>query len=337
MAGATARVRLAGALLIALACALPAACSINPPLELGDKLPPGSSLLLEHVPFYPQQAFQCGPAALAGALGAAGIASSPASLAPRVYLPGREGSLQAELMAATRRAGAIPYPVDTSPQALFAQLRQGSPVLVLQNLQTRSFPVWHYALVVGYEVADNTIYLNSGTVQNLEQQAPAFLRTWDWAGRWGMVALTPGSLPAQVDAGPYLQAVADFEQVAGAAAATPAWRAALRAWPQHPGPYLALGNQAYASGRLLVALHYYQRGLQAGPENPALGNNLATVMGELGCPRAGLALLEPLADSLSPESAWRPSLAITRAELESVVAETPSASESGLCTLLGRL
>ena len=63
---------------------------------------------LSSVPFYPQEAYQCGPAALAGVLGAAGVAATPSSLAPQVYLPGRQGSLQLELMAASRRAGRIP-------------------------------------------------------------------------------------------------------------------------------------------------------------------------------------------------------------------------------------
>jgi hypothetical protein len=298
--------------------------------------PPGAAGLIEEVPFYPQAAFQCGPAALAGALGAAGIPSSPQSLAPRVYLPGREGSLQAELVAATRRAGAIPYVLDSAPEALFAQLRQGIPVLVLQNLQTRSFPAWHYAVLVGYDVAGNTVLLNSGVDRALPQAAPSFLRTWDWAGRWGMVVLPPGSLPARADPARYIQAVADFEQVAGEAAARPAWQAALRAWPGYPGPYLALGNQAYGSGKQLLAMAYYRRGLHAAPGSPALVNNLASTLGEVGCPRAGLVLLEPVVTALAPDSDWQSVLATTRAQL-SVTGSAGDPDDPGFCTLLGQL
>src|SRR5574342_247053 len=60
---------------------------------------------LARVPFFAQEAYQCGPAALAMALGAAGKRVTPEELVAEVYLPGREGSLQVEMLAATRRQG----------------------------------------------------------------------------------------------------------------------------------------------------------------------------------------------------------------------------------------
>lgn len=281
---------------------------------------PGSPpVLLASVPFYPQREYQCGPAALAGVLGAAGVATSPAALAPQVYLPGRQGSLQQELLAATRRAGRVPYLIPADPAVLFAQLHSGRPVLVLQNLRTRHFPVWHYAVLVGFDPAANEVQLNSGPEQGLVMAAPAFLRTWDWAGRWALVALRPGELPAGAQPSAFIDAVAAFEQVAGGAAAAPAWRSALRRWPAEPAPYLALGNLAYASGKLPVAIDYYRRGLQASPGYPALGNNLASVLGELGCPRTAAALLEPIKAVLGEDSSWLPAIARTLQELRGQV------------------
>jgi len=58
---------------------------------------------LRAVPFFPQEAHQCGPAALATALGAQGAEVAPESLASEIYLPAREGSLAPEMLAATRR------------------------------------------------------------------------------------------------------------------------------------------------------------------------------------------------------------------------------------------
>ena len=158
----------------ALAACLLGACSLNPPLDLAAVLPGQPSLRLQSVPFYPQLDYQCGPAALAGVLAAAGVATDPVALAPQVYLPGRQGSLQLELLAATRRAGRIPYLVEGEPGALFAQLRGGRPALVFQNLRTRSFPVWHYAVLVGFDPGANEVYLNSGGEQGLAMAAPSF-------------------------------------------------------------------------------------------------------------------------------------------------------------------
>src|SRR5688500_17642349 len=129
------------------ACLLPgcshsrSALSINPPLQVADAMPrpvgaqshvPRPPLLL-NVPFHPQTDRDCGPAALATVLGASGVAITPEALLPQVYLPGRKGSLQLELIGASRRAGRIPYRVERTPEALLAELQAGRPVLVLQN------------------------------------------------------------------------------------------------------------------------------------------------------------------------------------------------------------
>jgi hypothetical protein len=181
-------------------------------------------------------------------------------------------------------------------------------------------------------------------------EAPKFLRTWDWSDRWAMIALQPGELPApfdpglnfdrnadlsadrnvvlhaRLDADPaadpapqsvdrYLRAVADFEGVAGAAAASPAWQTAAATWPRHRWPALALGNQAYHFGNLEAAAHWYQQGLAANPFDPALANNLASVLGESGCARAAEALLRPVAARLDDESAWRSPIETTLQDL----------------------
>ena len=292
--------------------ALLSGCAINPPLRLGEMIPAGGVDLSAQVPFHPQTQYQCGPAALATVLGASGAAVSPRQLAPQVYLPGRHGSLQVELLGATRRAGRIPYPLAKTPEALFAELRAGRPVLVLQNLLTRTVPKWHYAVVVGADAQRNRVRLNSGDKWSVEMPAPKFLRTWDWGGRWALVALKPGELPAAADAPAYLAAVADFEAVAGAATAAPAYAAARRRWPREPRVYLALGNQAYAAGQRLQAAQLFREGLALAPGDPVLSNNYAAAAGELGCRTQALQALDAARDE---GASWRPQLVQTRAEV----------------------
>lgn len=62
---------------------------------------------LVDVPYYAQEDLMCGPTSLAMALNAVGVDAKVASLTEQVYLPGREGSLQIEMLAATRRNGAL--------------------------------------------------------------------------------------------------------------------------------------------------------------------------------------------------------------------------------------
>ena len=276
--------------------------------------PHSRPLLLERVPFHPQTEFQCGPAALAGVLGASGIRKTPQALAPEVYLPARRGSLQIELMAATRRAGRIAYPVEGSIDALTAELTAGRPVLVLQNLLVRTVPRWHYAVVVGADPKRNRMVLNSGKNKALPVGASTFMRTWDWGGRWGLVVLRPGELPARADPATYVAAVADFEAVAGPGKARPAYQAAAKRWPRDPGAQLALGNQAHAAGQRLQAVRYYRTGLDYAPQDAVLVNNLASVLGELGCPNEARSVLDSLPKP--EESRWRDQLLQTRRELD---------------------
>lgn len=308
----TARPRLRGASLAGVVFAF-AGCAINPPLQLRGTVADAGIDLSQRVPFHPQTEYQCGPAALATVLGASGVSVAPESLASQVYLPGRRGSLQVELLGATRRAGRIPYPLAKAPEALFAELQAGRPVLVLQNLLTRSVPKWHYAVVVGADAQRNRVRLNSGGKRGVEMSAPKFMRTWDWGGRWAMVALKPGELPADAEPAAFLTAAADFEAVAGASAATPAYEVARRRWPDEPRVFLALGNQAYAAGDRRAAAGLFRDGLARTPGDPVLSNNYASAMGELGCRQQALGALDAANDA---GSSWRNQLAQTRAEVD---------------------
>ena len=332
--GSTSRAA-AGFVLAAALLLLPACATINPHWQLA---PPGgpagtpadtpaTPVRLADVPFFPQDAYQCGPAALATVLVDSGAATSPEALVPQVYLPGREGSLQMELVAATRRAGRIPYVVEPTTDALLAELHGGRPVLVLQNLLVRSAPRWHYAVLVGTDPGRNEVILNSGTERGLQVAAPKFLRTWDWAGRWGLLALPPGELPARAQAAKYLAAVADFEAVAGAQAAAPAYRAALTRWPDDPRTHLALGNHAHGMGQYVDAAAHYRDGLALAPEDPVLGNNYASVLGQLGCKDEARAALE-IAQAGAAEGRWREQLAQTEAELASSTAKRSQTCET---------
>ena len=168
---------------------------------------------LEQTPFFPQVEYQCGPSALATVLSASGLPVAPADLVPEVYLPGRRGSLQPELLASARRRDRLPYELPPTSDAIVSQLAAGIPVLVLQKLGAGPWPGWHYAVVIGYDVETQVFLLRSGTERRLEMPAARFLATWDRADRWAIVVLQPGQMPGTPDAGRYVEAAAALEAV----------------------------------------------------------------------------------------------------------------------------
>jgi len=185
-------------------------CASVPGPEGGRGLPPSREERVElaAVPFFPQEEYQCGPAALATVLQAAEIARTPQELAQHVYLPQRQGSLQVELLGASRRAGAVPYVLRSEPADLLREVAAGHPVVVLQDVGWPLLPRWHYAVVVGYDLAARTLTLRSGTVRRLVMPLEDFDRTWAKGGRWAFVALPPERLPATASEPDYVAAAA---------------------------------------------------------------------------------------------------------------------------------
>jgi tetratricopeptide (TPR) repeat protein len=273
--GARARIALAGLGVLAVA-----GCS---GLALRQAGAGAARVELADTPFFPQQQYQCGPAALATVLVAAGVATSAEALVSEVYLPGRQGSLQAELLGSARRHDRLPYVIDPDAAALIVQLEDGRPVLVLQNFGSVRSPTWHYAVVIGYERDADRFLLRTGTTRRQQIAARRFLATWRRADSWGMVALRPGELPASASANRYLEAASGLEAAGRTAAAALSYAAATTRWPQQPLGWFGLANVRLAQERFADAESAYRQSLTLDPAQSAARNNLALLLARRGC------------------------------------------------------
>lgn len=266
---------LAGALLAG--CAAPQVSAIieRPPAGLP------AAAEIAAVPFFPQEDYQCGPASLAAVLGHAGRDATPESLVPQVYLPGRKGSLQPEILAGTRRHGLVAYEIAPHLEALLREVAAGTPVLVLQNLALPWIPQWHYAVAIGYDLQERSLLLHSGVTRRLSMSLDTFEHTWARSGHWAMVALPPDRLPASAAELPYLSAVAALERVVPEAARR-GYETALARWPDSITAELGLGNASYAMRDLAGATAAYRRATVRQPASADAWNNLAQGLMELG-------------------------------------------------------
>lgn len=234
---------------------------------------------LGNTPFFAQAEYECGPAALAMAITAAGTPISPEALVPQVYLPARKGSLQVELPVAVRRAGLLAYTLAPDLQAVLREVAAGNPVVVFQNLSLPWYPVWHYAVVIGYDREAQTLLMHSGTTARMPLSLSAFERTWARGNYWALVALPPDKLPATADAARLATAVVALERV-NAKAALAAYESALVRWPADRSFLLGRGNAAYALGNLPIAQSAYAAATVAQPDFADAWNNLAQVLFE---------------------------------------------------------
>ncbi len=237
---------------------------------------------LDATPFFPQEEFQCGPAALATSLNAVGLSVTPEALTPEVYLPNRQGSLQIEMLAAARRHGAVAYVIPDRLDALLEEIAAGHSVVVLQNLGLQWAPSWHFAVAVGYDLEAGELVLRSGTERRQVMTLNTFQHTWNRSERWAFVALPPGRLPATIDAPRALESIAAFARVGSKEAVYQAYRSAAGRWPEDLPLAIGLGNAAYALGSLEGARRVFEETTRRHPDSGAAYNNLAHVLSELG-------------------------------------------------------
>jgi hypothetical protein len=256
-------------------------------------LPPGlpGAVELADTPFFAQQRYQCGPAALAMALGQRGVAVSPDELVAKVYLPARQGSVAPEMIATARGYGMLVYELPPSLDALLHELAAGNPVLVLQNLGLEWLPKWHYAVVVGYALTNQQLILRSGLRERHQVSMALFERTWQRAGRWGITLLRPGELPATDGHFSYLKAAYALEQTGQTAAALTSYRAGSGRWPDAPSLWLAQANLEYQQGDYPAAEQSLRTGLSHHPLAAPLWNNLAYALARQGCRATALTAL----------------------------------------------
>lgn len=233
--------------------------------------------LVTGVPFFPQDDYQCGPAALATVLGASQVEVSSETLVPLVYVPERQGSFQVEMVAAARSFGRLAYQIPPTLDALFAEINSGNPVLVLQNLALNRFPQWHFSVVKGFDLQRRRVILNSGRIENYEAPLAAFERTWARSDYWAIVVLQPGSIPVSADPVRYFNAVVALEQNNSPELVAPAYLSGLERWPRQRELLMGYGNLLYSANRLDEAKSSFEAVITQHPDFAPAHNNLAQI------------------------------------------------------------
>ncbi len=236
---------------------------------------------LSRVPFYPQRDWECGPAALAMALGAAGQSVGPDELVPEVWIPARRGALQPEMLAAARRRAALAVPLEPRLEALLASVADGLPVIVFQNLGLEMSPVWHYAVLIGYDLDSGSVVIHTGAEEASIQSIHPFERTWVRGGSWAMTVSAPDRLPAGASEQTLVIAMAALERLQPGAAHT-GWKVILRRWPSNRAALLGLGNAAWASGDAGAAETAWREAVRRHPDLADAWNNLAVALAARG-------------------------------------------------------
>lgn len=240
--------------LLAMLCAgLVAGCSGSWPTLSGA---PGSGerVRVAEVPFYPQEGFHCGPAAMAMVLNWSGLDVKPAAMDIRATKAADPRALLAEDAS---RYGRLAYPI-TGTSAMLTELAAGHPVLVVQNLGVEARPLWNCVVAVGYDRPQEQVLVHSGEHAGKRMPLRLFERLWSDSGQWGLVVLRPGDLPAAAHQPDYLKAATQLRRAGRYWEAVQAYDAALAAWPADGETLMGLGASLYLLGDTRGAVDAYR-------------------------------------------------------------------------------
>jgi hypothetical protein len=275
-------VRLIAAVGVAVALTGCAATPITQSLMVSP--PPGLPVVAElrDVPFFAQTEYFCGPAALAAVLKDSGVDTTPDELAQEIYTPGRQGTLQTEILTGTRRHGRLAIPISGMVNGL-REVADGYSVLVLQNLSLEFMPQWHYAVLVGYDLKKRTVVLRSGEIEREFLDMKTLEHTWRRAAFWGIVVAKPeGPVPQSASMILWLEAALGLERVGRLDDALMAYRTAILKWPEATAPLIATANVLITQGEWRDVESVLTHAYTLDENDPIILNNLANVLLERG-------------------------------------------------------
>ncbi len=210
----------------------------------------------------------------------------------RTLIPAKGGTLQVELVATARANGFLVYTLEPSIDALLSELEKQHPVIVLLNRSYSWYPLWHYALVIGYDAKKRTIVTHFSEQPNEIISLATFMALWERSENWGVVLLPPDKLPATASPKTFLRDAYALEKTGMTDAAIIAYRSALLRWPKDINILFALANAYYASQQLKNAEKTYHKLLSLKPGYPLAVNNLADLLCRTGRAKEALRVLK---------------------------------------------
>ncbi len=165
--------------LISLFCIVLCSCASAPPDSHN------GGVVLEKVPFYPQEDHQCGPASLAGVLNYQGLGISPEEIASDLFSKSAGGTLTIDMALYPQRKGFFSLSYSGSMSDLREKIDSGYPLIVMVDY---GFSVWqknHFMVVVGYN--NDGVIANSGRKEHEFIENDSFLKIWRKADLWTLL------------------------------------------------------------------------------------------------------------------------------------------------------
>jgi predicted double-glycine peptidase len=146
---------------------------------------------IEGMPFFKQDAYQCGPAALAMVIDywyektGKGPRVTPEQIVPDIYSPTARGVLGMDLAIYARKQGFATREFSGTVEELKALVDERIPPLILVDFGFSLYQVNHFVVVIGYN--RDGVIVTSGQHENQFIREGELTRIWRKTGNWTLV------------------------------------------------------------------------------------------------------------------------------------------------------
>jgi len=158
-------------------------CAVTPRLNQLE-----SPRLIQNVPFFPQEAFQCGPASLAGLLNYWGILVTPEDIASEIYSPSARGTLTIDLILYAGKKGLKASAYKGSIKDIRDKIDSGFPLIVMVDYGFWMVKQNHFMVVLGYD--KYFVVAHSGRERLKVISIKDFMKSWERTKFWTLI-VTP--------------------------------------------------------------------------------------------------------------------------------------------------
>ena len=145
--------------------------------------------VIDGVPFFPQEEYQCGPASLAGVLNFYGWKVSPAEIAAEIFSRQARGTLDMDMVFYARKKGLRAEKYRGTFEDLQAQINSRRPLIVLIDQGFWVYQNHHFMVVVGYD--EGGIIVHSGKEERKFISRDSFSKTWQKTKFWTLRIAPP--------------------------------------------------------------------------------------------------------------------------------------------------
>jgi ABC-type bacteriocin/lantibiotic exporter with double-glycine peptidase domain len=167
------------------------ACATAKPISSGAPLDPSRYRIIERVPFFPQEDFQCGPSCLAGVLNHYGKNLSPRQIANEILHENIRGTLSIDMVIYARDQGFHADWYTGSEADLRETIDKNHPLIAMVDLGFGPVRRPHFLVVTGY--GQDGVIVNSGKHRQRLIPWKQFLGQWRRAEFWTL-QIVPGAL-----------------------------------------------------------------------------------------------------------------------------------------------